>query len=317
MTGTVTISIEVELAWGFHASPGPASDLFSKNHCCETVALQRILSLCDKLSIPVSFDLVGHLLLPDCNGHNGANHDTDWFDADPETDSETDPLYYAPDLVAAIQDAKTDHEICTHTFSHVPCGTTTNINYDAVDQETLRWELEKAIEVHTSANLDRPVSLVPPYNSPPPMDILAELGFKSARVPMGETPTNDVRRFVSLLNRQLPVARPQREAGILKTYSTPNTSLTAPFLPNGPNPPHWSFRFLPRSARKQLHSRYLNRTLEETIKQNSYAHLWTHLFNLANDVQLPLVEGFLHSLAQARDAGAVQLATMDELPNQV
>ena len=42
----------------------------------------------------------------------------DWFKADPCTNLQTDPNWYAPDLIKLIRDSKVKHEIGSHTFSH-------------------------------------------------------------------------------------------------------------------------------------------------------------------------------------------------------
>lgn len=122
MAGVVTLSVEVELAWGQHDKGSEAFEsVLSEGRTSETAALRRLLSTCDDLDIPISFDVVGHLFHDSCSGIHQSPHDSGWFDADPGTDLDTDPLFYAPDLIRSIDDATTDHGICTHTYSHALC----------------------------------------------------------------------------------------------------------------------------------------------------------------------------------------------------
>ncbi len=117
MTGIVTISIEIELGWGYH-DIGDYRKL-SDGRVAETKALSRLLSLCEELHIPITFDVVGHLLLEKCGGNHDGPHPEGWFSADPGTDVSEDPLFYAPDLIQDIVDTDVDHEIGSHTFSHI------------------------------------------------------------------------------------------------------------------------------------------------------------------------------------------------------
>jgi len=132
MTGKITLSIEIELAWGHHDQQTNHS-LLSNRRKIETETLKRLLACCDEYQIPITFDIVGHLLETSCEGTHDGPHETGWFGADPGTDVDSDPLFYAPDLVRMIRTAKVDHEICTHSYSHV-LG-------DTADPAVIEWEL--------------------------------------------------------------------------------------------------------------------------------------------------------------------------------
>lgn len=118
MTATVTISIEIELGWGTHDQP-ESDDRLSGNRKPEIRALERSFSVYDHYSIAVIFDVGGHLLLQTCSGTHSGPYPKGWFDTDPASDMNSDPHFYAPDLVDAVVQVPTDHEICTHSFSYV------------------------------------------------------------------------------------------------------------------------------------------------------------------------------------------------------
>ncbi|WP_345780693.1 polysaccharide deacetylase family protein [Haloplanus pelagicus] len=327
MEPTVVISVEIELAWGLSHLPGREGiDRHSRGRTAETATLERLLSLCDDLSLPLTFDVVGHLLLERCAGRHDGPHDDVFFGADPGTDAERDPLYYAPDLIRRILDADTPHEIGSHTFSHTPAH--------EVGTDVLDWELDAARRHHADFGLSAPTSFVPPIHAPVPHDLLRTHGFDAVRTPTEywapvaepDPPASLLRALpwrlrhaypVEVLFRSHPVREPTVVDGVVEHYSSWHASLTAPYLPNGRTVPHRAFRLLPRSLRQSIHERYLRSGVERAVAQRSCAHFWSHLFNLSNDAQWEPVESALRTIARRRDRGDVAVRTMDSLTERI
>lgn len=308
VTATVTFSIEIELGWGLIQYDNLAA--LSRRRQAETQALDRLLTLCDELHIPFTFDVVGHLLLDEPLSSYNGGHETDWFKNIPKTGPAEDPEFYAPDLIDRIRSASVDHEIGTHTFTHVEPAN--------ISRDTLRWEFDRVLEIHKDHNLDRPVSIVPPRHSPPPRDLLREYGFDIIRAPRDRAPqvseaSNTFRLGWDILTGAQPICRPQLEDGVVETYCTRYPSLTAPFLPSGQQDPHSIFKTIPQEFRQKLHTRNLNITTSRAIERDSFTHLWAHLWDTANDIQWPQIRKFLHRIATFREAGNVQIRTMKEL----
>src|SRR5690606_8894522 len=83
-------------------------------------------------NIPITWATVGHLFLDSCKK---GDHDWmrrinhfddhwlfnkgDWYDYDPCTNYKKDPEWYAPDLIELILNSKVNHEIGSHSFSHL------------------------------------------------------------------------------------------------------------------------------------------------------------------------------------------------------
>lgn len=317
MVGSITLSVEIELGWGVHdlTAPDRYSSL-SRTRDPETETLEKFLDLCEKLTIPVSFDVVGHLFLDGCTGNHHGPHTSGWFSNDPGTDVDRDPLFYAPDLVDRIAAVTVEHELCTHTFSHVLC--------DSVPRDVLEWELELAATVHADRGFPRPESLVPPRHRPVRNSVVREHGIRTVRVPIHDPPTNAADRLAGmgrslsrLIGRSHPVCLPRTVNGVVETYSTLEPSLTAPFLPAGQDPAHPALRAIGLDRRQRLQRRYLREGLEATVEADSFAHFWTHLFNMSNEEQWPPVESFLRAIARRRDQGSVEILTMDALPDRV
>ncbi|WP_226021542.1 polysaccharide deacetylase family protein [Halomicrobium salinisoli] len=307
MTGTVTLSMEVELGWGVHDIADDAH--LSDDGVAERAYLGRLLDRCDALNVPISFDVVGHLLESDCDGDHDGPHAGDWFDADPGTDAMADPLFYAPDAVEAIRDRPTDHEICTHTYSHVNC--------DDVSAATLDWELSRCQRLHRRRVGTETVSIVPPRHHPPPRAALLDADIEVVRLSRDTSDRGQLSRLKELVAGPHPTFEPRLVDGVVETYCTTYPSLTASTLPLGKQDPPAYFSSLPVAFRQRLQRAYLGRAVDAAVESDGHCHLWSHLYDVANEYQWPVIDGFLSELAARRDAGEVQVLTMAALNDRV
>lgn len=306
MVGNLTISLEIELGWGYHDLDGFDAGRISEDAQKESEFLRRLLSLCEELAIPLSFDVVGHLLQKPVASVTGP-HSDDWFASIRQ--GTTDPLFYAPDLVSDIQSSSTDHEICTHTYTHVPC--------EGASAEVIEWELERAQKVHRKLDGTSTVSLVPPRHSPPPKDILEKNGVEIIRVAGYEPAETTTGRINELVFDPPDPKEPRLDDGIVETYCTKYSTLASSMLPYGQNPPPPAVRIVPTSLRQQLHYRYLTHAMEKAIARDSHVHLWAHLHEIANESQWQPLQRFLRDLGTNRDRGDVRVLTMEQLNEQV
>jgi len=101
MNGVATLNVEVELGWGMHNQS--KYDHLSSDQSVETETLHQLLDLTDRLNLPITFDIVGHLLHDSCSGFHPGPHPEPWWDEDPGTNNDSDPLFYAPNLIREIQ----------------------------------------------------------------------------------------------------------------------------------------------------------------------------------------------------------------------
>ncbi|WP_232701046.1 polysaccharide deacetylase family protein [Halobacterium wangiae] len=303
----VTISIEIELGWGVH-DVGEYPHL-SDDGSAERACLGRLLEHCDSVDVPISFDVVGHLFESDCAGDHDGPHREGWFDNDPGTDEARDPLFYAPEMVRQIRDHTTDHELCTHTYSHVICGEAT--------PETVAWELEEAQSLIRAATGSGTDSIVPPRHSRPPAEQLREAGIECMRMSRDTSDRSTAARLKELLYGPHPVYEPELVDGVVETYCTSYPSLTSSALPSGRRSVPAPFRALPVRLRQRLQRQYLRRALDEAAEREGDCHLWCHLYDLSNEYQWPVVRTFLDELAARRDRGELEVRTMAELNEQV
>lgn len=137
----VLISADFELAWAWRyskSSENPLNNALAKARQ-ERSNIPGILNLCEHFNIPITWAIIGHLMLSSCNRINGIAHDriiqpakfeskfwrfngNDWFEHDPCTSVENSPEWYCPDLIRSIIDSRIPHEIGCHTFSHIDCS---------------------------------------------------------------------------------------------------------------------------------------------------------------------------------------------------
>lgn len=308
MTASVTLSIELELGWGQHDKD--ESDICSPDRSAEELYLEKLLDACDRYELPITFNVVGHLLLNECNGQHSGPHQKGWFDADPGTDTETDPLFYWPNLPELIMDRAPEHEVATHTFSHVLC--------DEIDDQTLMWELERCMGLHEASGLGHPETIVTPRHRPVSYEILNDVGIKGIRA-LNRYPRQSTfgrykqRAAFWTLYRGHPAYDPAIKDGIVELYTTPYPSLTAVHLPNGQLTPLGAFKLIPRNVRQRIQQSYLINAIETAIETDSNVHLWTHLYNLSNEVQWECIEPFLEQLGTAQENGDVEVLTMEKL----
>jgi hypothetical protein len=148
----------------------------------------KLIELFDQYNIPVTWATVGHLLLKECSDDS---HDWmqripyfnnrcwkyvqgDWFDHDPHSSLEKDPEWYAPDLVESILGSVTEHEIATHTFSHI------DFSYKNCPREVAEDEMQACVNAMKTYNL-KMESICFPSGTWGHTEILKKYGIKIYR----------------------------------------------------------------------------------------------------------------------------------------
>ncbi|MFB6283405.1 MAG: polysaccharide deacetylase family protein [Halobacteria archaeon] len=305
MTGTLSLSLELELGWGRHDRPGDTKRV-SKDREKETETLGWLLELCDRYSVPITFNVVGHLLLTECDGHHPGPYPHEWLQSDPGTDIGTNPRFYAPDMVRSIQTSDADHELASHTYTHVEAG--------EVEDEVFQHELTVSRNTHRGFGLPEPTTFTPPRHSVPPLSTLAQNGIKAVRINSptygNQPPGSPLSRFRWILTRKHPPREPEVENGVVKIYSQPYLSLSATHLPQGRKPEHPVFRSIPVRIRQNLHARSLVTSLKDTVEEKSHLHLWSHLHDISNWKQRYGIKTLIKKAAEYRENDRLETRTM-------
>jgi len=177
--GTVVISFHPPLCWGFPHSPAthrPPELLPPPRSAWERLAA----TLCD-FELPATWAVVGHLFERECTGaHVGHPSPSGWFAHERGDDPMPEQYRFAPELIADLAESDLDHDIGTHTYSHVV------FDADYASDSLARSECDRAIEAAEAAGVAMD-SVVFPRNRVGHREVLAEAGFRCYRGPEPET----------------------------------------------------------------------------------------------------------------------------------
>ena len=280
--GTLTISIDLELAWGVWDVLSEAD--LRRAEADERPICAALLDLFDRHGVPVTWAMVAALLdEPSARSRPGSPR-----------------CWYAPDIIERIVGAKVAHEIGSHGGRH--------IYFDRIPEPEARDDLAFAADVHRRNGLAFN-SFVYPRNAVGHMGVLEEAGLLTVRgrdvgwtrVARGAHPA--IRRALNLADKMLPIPPPMvtpRRCGAL--IDVPGSLLL--LGRNGVR------RFvLPAVTRAKLRM-----GLERAQRTAGTFHLWFHPSNFYHrrDEQLGILGWFLAHAAEAARHGRIEIRTMGE-----
>ncbi|AQL44846.1 hypothetical protein BV210_18960 (plasmid) [Halorientalis sp. IM1011] len=300
--GTVVLSVDAELGWGFHDFAEPPRDRLANARR----GWQTLLDLCEEYRVPATWAVVGHLFLDECDGRHG-DHPAPpgWFDHERGSDRMARSLRFADGLIERTATADVDHEIGLHTFSHVEMGAsgTTARLADA--------ELSAAVDAAREWGVDpRPRSFVFPRNDVGNLQALADHGITCYR---GTTPT-DRRRFdryggvdrlvrAALGSAGPPLVEPRRDS--LGLVDVP-ASL---FL--------FSVEGILRSAAEPFVGDPVavlaRRGIDRAAASDGLFHMWLHPNNLAGPQDAARLAEIFEHLARVRARTDLEVRTMGDV----
>ncbi|MCC7492974.1 MAG: polysaccharide deacetylase family protein [Fimbriimonadaceae bacterium] len=309
------LSLDTEIAWGTFDQPefasyAPAFDQYR-------ALIDRLLALLDRYQVPATWAFVGHLLLDRCQRAGGTTHPEvlrpnfawypgDWHDHDPGTDLARDPWWYGTDILAKVRAATVDHEVGTHTFSHVVLGD------PACDAATARSQLAACRELHQAHGLPFD-SLVFPRNQVAHLEVCAELGliaWRGREQAWYEGLRGRWHRLGHLADRLLATTpavypRAQLQPDARGLVNVPGSMFLLPYdgvrarIPTG------------RRVRQGL------RGLRAAVASEGLFHLWFHPFNLGSSPRMfDALEAILVAVAAEQAAGRLVVRTMAQVARE-
>ena len=245
--GGLIISADFEMAWAWRYTKTGA-DHISKGKS-ERENLPRILDILDKNKIPITFATVGHLFLAECKkgDHEWMKripyfddhwkfNSGDWYDHDPYSNYKDAPEWYAADLIDMIINSKVDHEIGSHTFSHI------DFSYNNCPSDVAEDEIKACIRAAQDFKIDIK-SMVFPGGTWGNIEVLNKYGFSIYRK-----------------REKYELAYPYRDKfGLLVSVSTGSLEYNLKF--------GWEPEYFVRRLIKYI---------DKAIETNTIAHLWFH-----------------------------------------
>ncbi len=306
--GAFLVSIDTEMAWGtVHHRDGSPHYTYQQ----EREFIHNLLGLLERYQIRATWAVVGHLFLDRCQPENGRKHPEilrpayswlkgDWFDPDPCTDAQRDPMWYGRDLVESIRSCQAPQEIGSHAFSHLIVGD------PQCSAESFSSDLQACRQAAKRMGIQLK-SFVFPRNQLGHFEVLADHGFTSyrgltpPRFGSGPKPVRMARRVLSEMG-VLPAAP------VLPQYRHSMWDVPATYF-YGSSATHW--RLLPIGVMAQR----VRRDLSRAAQQRGLVHLWFHPHNLTAhpDRSLKGLEIIFRKVHQLRQQGTLDNPTMGEL----
>lgn len=304
MNGTVVLSLDAELNWGFHDLEDVPTERAS--HARE--AWLNVLDLLDDHGIPATWAVVGRLF-----SEGGVDAELDhpageeWF-ARSEADSFPGSGWVGRDLIDAVRDADVDHEIGSHSHSHVEFGN------PETTREIAEAELQRSVIAAEHYGIDLE-SFVFPRNDIGHRDLLADHGFTSYR---GRAPDRWYERI------------PVKRLGKLATFTigTAPPPIVEPFvdeygLVNVPASMYlFTFEGPVRDAVEPVFGDPVVRQVELGLERlrtrnRGILHLWLHPNNVTTERDRTRMDEIVSLIADHRDRHAVGIETMRGIARQV
>ncbi|NGM71246.1 polysaccharide deacetylase family protein [Natronolimnobius sp. AArcel1] len=294
--GSVVLSLDAELGWGFHDLESPPSNRVEAGRR----GWSTMLELCETYEIPATWAVVGHLMLESCDGrHEEHPAPPGWFERERGAWADREELRFAPDLVDALLASSVDHEFASHSFSHVLFG-------DAeTDHALATAELEQATAIadEWGQSLE---SFIYPRNDVGHRDVLADYGLAAYR---GKSPTEDGLRGI--------VDTRVRDQSLLVEPSVDEFGLV--------NVPASMFLFgFEGPARTVVESVWTDpmvaqarRGIDEAVRSDGIFHMWLHPNNLTHKRDDRRMRAILSYLAHQRAETTLTVETMAQVAHRV
>lgn len=301
--GSVVVSVDAELAWGFHDMEAPPADRIAAGR----PGWLALLSLFERYRVPATWAVVGHLFLSDCDGtHPEHPAPIGWFEHERGSDRTPDERRFGRDLVSAIGSADVAHDVGAHTFSHVELGD------PRTTRELARAEVAASLEVAHRDGLD-PVSFVFPRNNVGHRDVLAAYGFRCYR---GVRPDGDDGP------RLFGPARKLAGATVGDPPSPVTPSVDEYGLVNVPASLYlFGFEGLPRSIVEPVIGdpivRQARRGIDAAARSEGVFHVWLHPNNLVDDRDVERVRSILAHVDRRRRETPLAVETMRDVADRV
>lgn len=303
--GTVVVSLDSELAWGFHDLESPPEQRLRQAR----TGWQRAIELFDSYSIPATWAIVGHLLLNECEGahldHPAA--ESGWFSADPggtETESEQ---WFGSTLVEQIIDADTEHELACHSFSHVM------FDPNRITTEIAAAEVRRCTAIARERGLSFS-SFVFPRNVVGFRDVLSRHGFEAYR---DASPSRwydgsslyPLAKFATYTGGDTPppIVRPAVDEHGLVTIPASLDLFSFEGIA----------RRLTRAVGEDPVVRQAKMGIDAVTERDGVFHIWLHPNNLVRESDFDRLRQVLSYIAIKRDRGLLSVETMADVAQRV
>lgn len=295
--GSMVISIDAELGWGFHDFETPPPDRLEAGRA----GWRTLLDIFEAADVPATWAVVGHLFLEECDGIHADHPAPDgWFDRERGRWRDRPDLRFGADLVEEIVESSVAHEVASHSFSHVL------FDEPMTTRDLARAEIQASKDAASPFGIDFD-SFVFPRNGVGHLDALADAGFSSYR--------SDVLR---------PESRVGRSAAKLASVLDPGRiELVAPRVDESglvdlpPSLYLFGFEGRARSLADRVGTdpivRQATHAIDRASREGGIFHAWLHPNNIRSRSDADRIRSIVEYAAESRSEGALRIETMSEI----
>ncbi|MFW5937821.1 MAG: polysaccharide deacetylase [Halanaeroarchaeum sp.] len=299
--GSVVISVDAELGWGFHDVEEPPMERIE----AARQGWRSAIELFDRFSVPATWAVVGHLFYDECDGRH-ADHpgSPEWFTAEHTRWADRPDLRFGGDVLEELLAADVDHDVGSHTFSHVV------VTEDWVSRETFSADVEMAVAAARRRDVDTQ-SFVYPRNYVDYRDVLADHGIVTYR---GERmlPASSVGRLAAKLGPAIDSRRVRLVEPSVDEYglvAVPPSLYLYGF--EGPLANRidrlWTDPML-------AHAR---NGIDRAAREDGLFHIWFHPNNLVDRGAIDRLEKVLAYLDRSRHDASLRVETMADVSDRL
>jgi peptidoglycan/xylan/chitin deacetylase (PgdA/CDA1 family) len=303
--GTITLSIDAELGWGWHDLPSPPTDRIE----AARGGWIHLAALCEEYGIPATWAIVGHLLLEDCDGrHVDHPAGADWFHREATEWRDRPDLRFGGGLVDALLDTSVDHDIGCHSFSHLPFGA------PETDRETARAELQSSLDAAADWDLSFD-SFVFPRNMLGHRDLLYQYDIETYRGTRPSTRLSSrpvLGRAGKLVRGLAPGTAPPLVEPTVDEYGLVDVPASL-YL--------YGFQGPARTALEAIYEDPIvlkaRRGVDAAAENGGVFHMWLHPNNLVSKRDVDRLRAIFSYVDEQRRLGNVDVATMSTVADRV
>lgn len=303
--GSVVVSVDAELAWGFH-------DLFPLSAEREQRMTQvrdrwkTLVDLFDQYDISATWAVVGQLLAKDPSQYHEQHPiSEEWFETAQENYKHNPEWWRGTELIRTIEAADANHEIGSHSFSHVV--------FSEVPEEIALAESRFSKQIGVDNGIDF-ISFVFPRNKIDHEHVLSETGFTCYR---GERPNTTPQlpglQGMAMLGRYITgQAQPPPVKPTIDEHGLVN--IPASMYLGG-------FRDWPWSTLAAIHSdpgaRLAKLGINRACEETKLFHLWLHPNDLTDRRYIKRLRDVFSHISTKRQRGELRVETMGEIADRI
>lgn len=300
--GTVVISLDAELGWGFHHKPLPEERLRETRE--NWLRLRRLF---DRYDVPATWAIAGHLFLNSCESCHPNHPAGERCCTRSIGDLPAKDIWFGNGLIDEVATASADHEIASHGFTHI------HFNHECMDSELASLEVKSCVDAAASRGFDL-TSFVCPVNKVGHRDVLVEHGFDCYR---GVNPAVESQNTLTWQATKLSSS----------VLGRPTPPIVDPHVDEHGlvNVPASLFLFNIDGKYKKPFSvvgtdpvvRQVKSGVDRIAESDGVLHLWFHPHNLQTAQHYERLHSIVRYIDRRREESDVRVETMGEVADRV